>query len=326
MQTGAPGGWANTTLVEVIEPIPGTNHVVVEVQAAGLNPADYFQIEGKYPGGPKPPFVAGRDAAGCVVTPDASGTWKAGDRVVVLQSSATNLAEGTFCERQRFRADCLAPVPMGWTIEEAAAAPLVYLTAWRALVTCGGLQPGQVVLVTGATGGVGTAAVQLARAIGAKVVALSRSQEKRARLAQFGADHVFSTDSPDLKDLVLTSIGKRGVDLVVETIGGSSLASSLHLLGIRGRISVVGLLAGVDATIPLASLIFKRAVIQGVLVGDDSPQQARQAWDRIVSLLAAGRERPVIDSLFPLSSLRQAVDRLRAAPFGKVVLTVASTT
>jgi NADPH2:quinone reductase len=323
MVTRPPGGWSATGLSEVPEPVPRAEEVLVQIHAAGINPADYFLIEGAYPGGPKPPFIAGRDAAGIVVTPDANGRWSPGDSVVVLQSTVTNLAEGTFCQRQKFRADVLAPVPKGWSMEEAAAAPLVYLTAWKALVACGKLQPGQVVLVTGASGGVGTAAVQLARALGAKVVALSRSPDKRKRLAHFGADHVFPTDSPDLKDLVFTSINKRGVDLVVETIGGPSLANSIHLLGSRGRVSVVGLLAGIDGTVPIPSLIFKRATIMGVLVGDDGPDQAGDIWQRIVTLLSTTKDRPTIDSVFALRELPKAVERLRASPFGKVVLKVA---
>ena len=321
--TSVGGGWANTKLTE-IEPGPGrSDQVLVRIQAVGLNPADNFQIDGRYPGGPKPPFVAGRDACGTIASEDASGRWKVGDRVVAIQSATTDLEHGTLCDQRWIAVENLAPKPDGWTDSEAAAAPLVYQTAWKALVDIGGLQPGQSVVITGASGGVGIAAVQLARALGATVVALSRSADKQQRLLEVGAHFVFSPDDPHLKEHVFEAVRAKGVQLVVENVGGSMLTTAVHLLGIHGRVSVVGVLAGIEGTIPIPALMFKRLSIHGVLVSDDTPTKAQAAWTRIVELLNKAKTKPIIDSEFSLEEVSNAFEKLRTNIFGKVVVRIA---
>lgn len=320
--TTTPGGWANTKLtdVELIAGRPG--QVLVQIHAVGLNPADNFQIDGRYPGGPKPPFVVGRDASGIVVQADAAGKWKPGDRVVALQSTTTDLEHGTLSEQQWIDGDNLARIPDGWNEAEAAAAPLVFQTAWKALVDVGGLKPGQTVVVTGASGGVGLASVQLARAYGANVVALSRSADKQKKLLEAGAHHVFSPDVDHLKEKIFDAIKAKGVQLVVETVGGPLLSSAVHWLGVHGRISVVGVLAGIDANISIPALMFKRASINGVLVTDDEPQKSQAAWKQIVEILNSAGQRPVVDSEFPLEQAAAAFEKLRSGVFGKVVVRI----
>lgn len=320
--TEAPGGWDHTQWTEVPDPTGGPDEVLVEIQAAALNPADGHLIEGRYPGGPNPPFIAGRDAAGVVLQGDRAGTWSEGDPVVVLQTSRTDLARGTFCRRQTFPAGNLAPRPENWSVAEGAAGPLVALTAWQALVDRGRLREGEIVLVTGASGGVGLAAVQLARGLGAIVVALSRSEEKRARLMQSGAHHVFPPDDEDLKHHISSAVGRKGVDLVVDNVGGPSLKQAVHLLGPGGRVSVVGVLGGLEGTVPIPSLLFKQASLSGILVTGYSPAEARAAWDKIVETLARTGARPIVDSRFPVPEFREAFRRLQQSPFGKVVLDV----
>ena len=320
--TTAPGGWPNTSVSNVELRAGKPDQVLVRVAAVGLNPADNFQIEGRYPGGPKPPFIVGRDACGIVEKGDADGQWKPGDSVIALQSTTTDLERGTLCEQQWIAAENLARKPVGWSDLEAAAAPLVYQTAWKALVDVGGLQPGQTVVVTGASGGVGLASVQLARAYGATVVALSRSPEKRNRLLTAGAHHVFSPDEDHLKDQIFAAIKAKGVHVVVETVGGPMLATSLHLLGVHGRISVVGVLAGVESNISIPALMFKRASIHGVLVTDDAPAKSQAAWARIVELMKSAGVRPIVDDHFPLEKAAAAFEKLRGNVFGKVVIQI----
>lgn len=190
--TSPPGGWSHTHFTHLAPRDGQPDEVLVRIRAVGLNPADNFQIEGRYPGGPKPPFIPGRDACGVVLQGDKQGVWQPGDSVVVLQSSTTNLEFGTLCEQQWFSADNLSRKPEGWSEAEASAAPLVYQTAWKALFDVGELRSGQSVIVTGASGGVGLAAVQLARAHGAIVVALSRSEAKQRRLLDVGAFRDFA--------------------------------------------------------------------------------------------------------------------------------------
>ena len=318
--TSPPGGWSNTRLTEIELREGRPSDVLVQTRSVGLNPADNFQIEGKYPGGPKPPFIPGRDACGVVIRGDCHGKWQPGDKVVVLQSSTTDLTNGTLSEQQWIAAENLARKPEAWTDAEAAAAPLVFHTAWKALFDVGGLKPGQSVVVTGASGGVGLAAVQLANSAGATVVALSRSDLKRSRLQQIGAHHVFAPDAPHLKEKICDAVKTKGVSLVVENVGGPSLATSVHLLGVHGRISVVGILGGVEGTILIPALMFKRASIHGVLVTDDTPQQSQQAWEQIVKLMNRTQSRPIIDQVFRLNQPAAAFEKLRENVFGKVVI------
>ena len=321
--TSPPGGWPNTKLSEIDVGQGKPGQVLVKVHTVGLNPADNYQIEGRYPGGPKPPFIAGRDACGVVARPDAAGKWKAGDAVVVIQSTTTDLEHGTLCDQQWVDAENLVPKPAAWSDAEGAAAPLVFQTAWKALVDVGGLQPGQNVVITGASGGVGLAAIQLARAYGATVVALSRSSDKQKRLLDIGANFVFAPDNPHLKEQIFDAIKMKGAQLVVDTVGGPSLSTALHLLGPHGRISALGVLAGVECSISIPALMFKRASISGVLVTDDAPPKAQAAWKRIVELLNSARSRPIIDSHFPLEEAPAAFEKLRGNIFGKVVVQIA---
>jgi NADPH2:quinone reductase len=320
--TEPPGGWEATRLTDIPAPDAKPGRVLVGIRAVGLNPADAFQIEGRYPGGPKPPFIAGRDAAGLVVEPDQNGRWQAGTEVIVLESSTTDLKNGTLCEQQWIGAENLAPLPPGWSFAEGAAAPLVYLTAWLALNGPAPIAPKEAVLVTGASGGVGFAAVQLAVSQEAVVVALSRSEAKRMRLLDEGAHFAFDPADPQLKEKVFGAIGKKGADVVVETVGGPSLSQAFHLIGVHGRISSLGVLAGVEATLPIPSFMFKRASLHGILVSDYSPSDAQSAWSQIVAVLTRSGRRPAIDRCFPFAETRQAFDHLRGDVFGKVVVEI----
>lgn len=332
LQTLAPGGWDHTSVRDVEDPVRDEEEVVVDIVAASLNPADAFLIEGRYPGGPKPPFIAGRDAAGTVAECSMQSGFDVGDRVAVVQSRQRDLAAGTFCQRQKFRADTLIRIPDSWSFAEAATA-LVYQTAWRAIFeplqpTPDSLQPTDqsnlpedaVIVVTGASGGVGLAAVQIGLSLGAQVVALSRSESSRERLREIGAQHVFSPEQGDLKKAVFASIGRKGVDAVVETVGGPMLGLGIHLLGYGGRVGVVGVLAGVEGSIPIPSLMFKRASVHGIQVGEIDPPESVTELSQIVKHLEDAGLRPMVDSTFALENYVSAFAKLRDGCFGKVVL------
>jgi NADPH2:quinone reductase len=320
--TDPPGGWDATRIADIPAPAGRDDQALVAIRAVGLNPADAFQIEGKYPGGPKPPFIVGRDAAGVIAKEDKAGRWKTGQSVVVLQSSTTDLKNGTLCEQQWIAGDNLTPLPDGWSFTEAAAAPLVYLTAWKCLNGPAPLKPEHVVLVTGASGGVGLAAIHLAAAAGAMVIGLSRSKSKQQRLIEPGANFVFAPDEEKLKDKIAAATGRKGIDVVVETVGGTQLTQAVHLLGIYGRISSIGVLAGIEATLPIPALMFKRASIHGILVSDGDPKSAQEAWSEIISLLKQSGRKPVIDRVFPFAQTKSAFDHLRSDVFGKVVVEI----
>jgi NADPH2:quinone reductase len=320
--TDPPGGLAATRLTDVPEPAPGENDVVIEIHAAALNPADRFLIDGQYPGGPKPPMIVGRDAAGVIVQADRAGKFAVGDKVLVLQSSLTDLSKGTLCERQRFPAASVARMPAGWSFAEAAAAPLVFQTAWQALTCQGEPKAGQVVAVIGAGGGVGLAAVQLARGLGATVIALARSSEKLQRLKDLGVPHAIALDQPDLKKAVLAAAGNGGVHIVVDTVGGPLLTTAVHLLAPRGYVGVLGVLGGVEGNVPIPSLMFKQASIHGILVSGCTPEEAQGQWSRIVDVLTRSNQRPIVDRTFALTDYAAAFARLNERPFGKVVVNV----
>jgi NADPH2:quinone reductase len=320
--TSAPGGYENTSIQDVPDPVAGAGEVVVDIRAVGLNPADYFQIQGQYPGQPKAPFITGRDAAGVIAQGSGTPEWPAGTPVLVIQSQLRNLAEGTLCEQQRFPVQVLARIPEGWSVEEAAAAPLPYMTAWRALKICADCNEGSTVLVTGASGGVGVAAIQLALGLGANVIALSRSAEKRAKLLELGAQHAFDPEDADLKKKVPQAAGKHGVDIVVETVGGPFIRTAVHLLAPYGTVGVVGVLAGVEGPLPIPSLMFKRAKVQGILVSDYPPAEAQGEWDRIVATLARRSFKPIMAGTFPFANYLGAIEALKASPLGKIVITI----
>lgn len=316
-----PGGWDNTSVAEVDEPTPGEGQALVEIAAASLNPADAFLIEGRYPGGPKPPLVAGRDAAGTVLAASSDGPFAVGTRVAVVQSRQRDLAAGTFCQQQVFDERTLIAIPESWSFEEAATA-LVYQTAWRAIFEPGELPDNPVIAVTGASGGVGLAAVQIGLALGAEVVALSRSETSRQRLSEIGAQHVFSPEQEDVKKAVFDSIGRKGVDAVVETVGGPMLTLAVHLLGYGGRIGALGVLGGVEGSIPIPSLMFKRASIHGIQVGEIEPAEAVEECRQIFAAMEQAGHRPVIDRTFPLDDFEAAFQHLRSGGFGKVVFEI----
>jgi NADPH2:quinone reductase len=312
-------------LGEVPDPEPGPGEALLRIHYAALNPADAFLAQAQYPAKPALPHILGRDGAGEVIAVGPGvDTVKPGDIAGILRCEAGIERWGTFAEKTLVPAASLARVPEGWSEEQMAAAPLVYLTAWQALVQWGGIpSPGEVLLVTGASGGVGVAAVMLGRSMGMTVVALSRSPQKALRLRELGADHVFDPSAPDLKKQIQAALNGRRVDLVVDSVAGPLFNTVLNLLGYGGRISTVGRSGGVVPEFNTAALFFRRIRIGGVSVGDYTPEGAQAAWAEIVRRLNQSGQRPVIDSVFPFEDLKQAFRRLAEGPMGKVLVKVA---
>ena len=310
----------------VMDPVPEPGEAVVDVRYAALNPADRYLSEGHYPAKPSLPHVLGRDAVGTVreVASDVRG-FEPGDRVILLRSEVGVNKPGTFAERFAVPVESLATVPPGWDDEQAAGAPLVYLTAYQALTAWGELPRGSVVLVTGASGGVGVASVQLARALGHTVVALSRSADKREHLERLGATHAVDPTAADWRQTVKQLLGRRRIDLAVDSVGGEAFNQVLDVMGEHGRVSCVGQLAGAVPSFKTASLFFRRLRVGGVAVGAYTAAESQAAWSATLDLLARTGARPLVDEVFPFEQLPQAFDRLKAGPMGKVVLAVGAT-
>lgn len=314
-------------LGELPEPEPGPGEALVAVRAAGLNRADLLQLRGLYPPPPGESEVPGLECAGVVAAVGAGVEgFRPGDRVMAL------LAGGGQAERVAVPAGQLMPLPEGLSFEEGAALPEACLTAWTNLVAEGGLEAGETVLVTGATGGVGTMAVQLARELGARVLAAGRSRERLAPLADLGAEALL-LDAPGLAREVRERTGGpslgEGADLVFDLVSGELLPEHLAALRDRGRLILIGLMAGSRAELDLAEILRRRLSIRGsVLRARPRAEKAAlvagfQAF--AADRLADGRLRPVIHRVFPFEEVADAYRELAAGGVsGKVVVRVSA--
>src|ERR1700722_4307240 len=312
-------------LAEVPDPQPGPDQVLLRLRFAALNPADAFLAQAMYPANPALPHILGRDGVGEVVAVGSGvSNVKAGDTVGILRCDCGVDKWGTLAEKVLVSASSVAPPPTGWTLEQTAGAALVYLTAWQALTQWSdppaAPPAGSVLLVTGASGGVGTASVQLGKAMGLTVVALSRSAEKGAKLRALGADHVFDPGDPNLRKAVMAAIAPKKVDIVVDNVGAALFNQVLAMLGYAGRISVVGRSGGEVPGFNTASLFFKRNRIGGVAVSDFTVEQAQAAWKEITGKLNVAGEKPVVDQVFAFDQVKQAFARLAEGPLGKVLV------
>ena len=288
------------------DPVPQSSEVLVRATHAALNPADVAQRAGNYPAPPgSPADIPGLEVAGTVIAcGEAVTAWRAGDRVFGL------VGGGGLSDTVAVHERHVARIPDDLTDREAAAVPEAFITAHDAVFTRAGLALGETLLVNGASGGVGTAAVQLGVAAGARVLANARSH--REALTDMGAEPCVLSEA-------------RGVDVVLELVGAANLTGSLDALALRGRIIVVGTGAGADAELSLRALMGRRASVMGTVLRARSMEEkaaAVQAFARsVVPHLAAGRVRPVIDRVFPVAEAAAAFEHLSApGKLGKVLL------
>ncbi len=315
-------------LGEVADPQAGPGEALLRIRFAALNPADGFLAQAMYPAKPPLPHILGRDGVGDVLALGAGVDHvRVGQTVGILRCNAGVDTWGTLAEKAVIPAASIAPSPHGWSLEEMAGAPLVFLTAWQALTQWSEppvpARRGSVLLVTGASGGVGVASVLLGKSMGLTVVALSRSAEKGAKLKDLGADFVFDPKDENLRKSVNTAIAPKKVDIVVDNVGGRLFDQLVAMLGYGGRISVVGRSGGAVPEFNTASLFFRRNRIGGVAVADYTPESAQVAWKEIAGRLDKLSKRPVVDSVLPFEEVKAAFARLEQGPMGKVLVKVA---
>jgi NADPH2:quinone reductase len=316
-------GIGSLRLGQAPDPVPEKGEAVLAVEYAALNPADRYLAERQYPAKPAFPHVLGRDGMGTVIQVGADvAEVRKGRRLMLLRGDVGIDRPGTFAERVAVRVENLVEIPAGWSAEEAAGATLVYLTAYQALTMWGSLPPSSVVLVTGASGGVGVATVQLAAALGHTVIALSRSPEKSQRLLQLGAATTFDSADSSWRIAAKNWLKPRRVALAIDTIGGKLLPEVTDTLGELGNVSIVGRLAGPVPNFNTASLIFRRIRLGGVAVSAWTAVESRTAWEQVLHLLSRTGARPLVDSVFPLEQLPQAFERLAQGPMGKVLVRI----
>jgi NADPH2:quinone reductase len=310
-------------LAEVADPVPQSGEAILEVQFAALNPADRYLAERQYPIRPALPHILGRDGVGRVIAigKDVTGV-QVGDKRAILRGDVGGSRWGTFAQRVAVPEENLVEPPIGWSDEQSAGATLVYLTAFQALTMWGPLPPAAVVLVTGASGGVGVASVQLASAMGYTVIGLSRSPEKSRQLERLGASMTFNPEDTQWRQMAKTKLAPRRVDLAIDNVGGKLLPEVIETLADQGRISLVGRLAGPVPSFNTATLFFKRLRLGGVAVGAYANAESRAAWQEVLRLLSNKGSRPLVDSTFPFEQLAEAFARLAKGPMGKVLLQV----
>jgi NADPH2:quinone reductase len=311
-------------LGEIPDPVLQSGEAILQIRFAALNPADRYLAERQYPAKPTLPHILGRDGMGTVIglATGVNGL-RVGDRRAVLRGDVGGNRPGTFAQQVAVPAEYLVEIPSGWRDEEAAGATLVYLTACQALTMWGALPPNSVVLVTGASGGVGVATVQLAAVMGHTVFAISRSPEKSRRLKELGAAATFDPSDSKWWQAAKAAMGTRRVELAIDNVGGRILPEVIETLGDQGKVSVVGRLAGPVPNFNTATLFFRRIRIGGVAVGAYTNAEARAAWEQVLLLLARTGARPLVDSVFPFEELPKAFKRLAEGPMGKVLLQVA---
>lgn len=302
----AYGPIANLAVREIPAPVPGPKQVLIDVRAASVNFPDALMVQGLYQVKPPTPFTPGAEVAGVVsaVGAEVKG-FKPGDPVIALIST------GGFAEQCVADAMRTIPLPAGMDFDTGAALVLTYATSLHALQDCARLQPGETLVVLGAAGGVGLAAVEIGKAMGARVIAAASTDDKLALCRQAGADETLNYASENLKDRIGELTGGKGADVVYDPVGGPYAEPALRALAWRGRFLVVGFAAGDIPKIPLNLALLKERSIVGVYWGDWTRQDPAghvanlrqlQAW------FAAGTIKPVVSQRYALADAREAIE------------------
>jgi putative PIG3 family NAD(P)H quinone oxidoreductase len=317
-----PGGPEVLEWAEVPDPEAGPTEVVLDVAATAVNRADVLQRQGRYPPPPGAPQYLGLECAGVVRSVGAEVTgWSVGDTACAL------LAGGGYAEQVAVPAGQLMPVPAGLDLVAAATLPEAACTVWSNLVTVGVLRAGQTVLVHGGASGIGTIAIQVAVALGARVAVTAGSAAKLDRCRELGAEILVNYREQEFVGAVREQTDARGVDLVLDVMGGSYLPRNLQVVAPDGTIVVIGLQGGATAELSLGLLLAKRARVVGTTLRARPTEQKAAIVQDVVAqvwpLVAAGTVRPVVDRVLPLPQVSQAHRALEAGEHvGKIALTV----
>lgn len=304
---------------ELPDPVPGPGEVLLRVEACGVNFPDLLLIEGRYQQKPPMPFAPGGEVAGRVAAlGEGVGGFRPGDRVAAL------MTHGGFAEAVVLPAEAVVPVPEGVAPEVAAAVCLAYGTALHALRDRGALQPGETLLVLGAAGGTGLAAVQLGKLMGARVIAAAGSAARLEACRAEGADAVLDYTAADWRDRLKALTDGRGADVVFDPVGGAYTETALRGTAWRGRYLVVGFAAGEIPRPPLNLALLKGCAITGVFFGEFARRE-RAAYRALLADLfgwiATGRLRPHVSRTLPLERAAEALEALAARrATGKLVL------
>jgi len=302
-------------------PRAGAGEVVISVRAASVNFPDVLIIQNKYQFKPPLPFSPGSELSGVIKeVGDGVNGWRAGDRVMAFTTY------GAFAEEVKVEATRLARLPAKMSFEEAAAFVLTYATSDHALRDRAALKTGETLLVLGAAGGVGIAAIEIGKALGARVIACASSEEKLAVCREHGADATINYAAEDLRERIKALTEARGTDVVYDAVGGPYTEPAFRSIAWRGRLLVVGFAAGEIPKLPLNLALLKGASVVGVFWGDfvrREPKPFAESLRQIATWYEQGKLRPHVSEKFPLEKAAEALKLMAARKVkGKVVLTV----
>jgi len=304
------------------DPVLGPGQVRIAVAASALNRADLLQRQGMYPPPPGASPILGLECSGVVAElGEGVQQWRVGDRVMAL------LAGGGYAEQVVVDAGSCMPVPPGLDLVEAAGLPEVCLTVFLNVFQLGALETGGWLLVHGGGSGIGTAAIQMAREAGARVIVTAGSDEKCARCLELGANVAVNYREADFAEAVAEATGGAGVDVILDSIGGAYLERNLSSLALGGRLVLIGLMGGAKAEIPLGTLLMKRLHVMGSTLRArpeaEKADLARAFVARFGKALESGALRPIIHEVLPLAEAAEGHRRMKAsAHFGKILLKV----
>ncbi|HYD48046.1 MAG TPA: NAD(P)H-quinone oxidoreductase [Terriglobales bacterium] len=317
-----PGAEDVLRLGEAPAPALGPQELRIRVRATAVNRADLLQRQGLYPPPPGASAILGLECAGEVIEVGAEvGEWHVGDRAMAL------LAGGGYAEEAVVHHGSAMPIPAAMSFEQAGAIPEVFLTAFLNLFLLGNAREGGAALVHGGGSGVGTAAIQLLQEAGLQAIITAGSTEKCERCLELGASVAINYRDGDFAPKVRQATGGRGVDVVLDHIGGKYFASNLEALAVDGRLVIIGLLGGIKAEVNLAAMLMKRMQVIGSTLRtravEDKAAIVEAFWSRFGEALEAGRIKAVVDQVFPLAEAAEAHRLVQSsAHFGKVVLSV----
>ena len=304
-------------------PEPGAGELLVKVAAAGVNRPDVMQRKGQYPPPKGATDIPGLEIAGEVVALGPGATrWKVGDPVMAL------VVGGGYAQYCPAHEAHVLPVPAGLTLTEAAAIPETFFTVWHNVFERGRLTAGETLLVHGGASGIGSAAIQLAKAFGARVVATAGSEEKCQACRQIGADACINYKTEDFVAASKAATGGTGADVILDMVGGDYVERNYEAAAVDGRVVQIAVQSGAKATIDLRRIMLKRLTHTGSTLRarsvEDKGSIARAVEEHVLPLFVKGALRPLIDSTFPLTEASAAHARMESgAHIGKIVLTLA---
>ena len=307
-------------------PVPGDDEVLIRVHGAGVNRPDVLQRLGKYPPPPGAPDILGLEVAGVVVAVGRSvDRWRLGDDVCAL------VAGGGYAEYCVAPAVQCLPVPRGWTLLEAASIPESHFTVWTNVFERGGLRPGATLLVHGGSSGIGTTAIQFGRAAGATVLATAGSAEKCAACERLGASRAINYRREDFVQVVKDATGGRGVDVVLDMVGGDYVPRNIECLAVEGRLVQIAFLKSPKAEVDLSQVMRRRLIITGSTLRPRSVTEkgaiAQSLRHRVWPWLEQKAVVPVVFRVFPMRDAAEAHRIMESGVhIGKLVLQVASAT